>query len=86
MSRYSKIREKLFAATPPRNFTWEELKYLFCSNSYEVRNGGGSRRKFVNQETKHFVNFHKPHPGNELKAYMVKLAKEAVQEMEERQK
>lgn len=84
MAKHTKLREKLFANPAPRNFTWDELVYLLEHYGYEIHNNnGGSSRKFVNKGAGHIISLHKPHPGNELKAYVVKRAKEAILEIEE---
>lgn len=68
-------KEKLIARllTRPRNFTWNELARLLSALGYkEIKKGktGGSRRRFEHRE-RPSINLHKPHPGNELKAYQV---------------
>jgi predicted RNA binding protein YcfA (HicA-like mRNA interferase family) len=39
---------------------------------FETSTAGGSRRRFVHSESGHVIRFHEPHPGNEIKEYMVR--------------
>ncbi len=52
--------------------TWSELVTLLSGFGYDVFAGGGSRRKFVNHETKRIISLHEPHPQKTLKPYMIK--------------
>ncbi|MDI6836960.1 MAG: type II toxin-antitoxin system HicA family toxin, partial [Rhizobiaceae bacterium] len=40
--------------------------------------GGGSRRKFVHSSTKQIIRLHEPHPGNEMKPYMVRQIRDQL--------
>ena len=78
MTRRDKLIGKL--RRKPRDFTWNELVTLLEGLGYtEVRRGktGGSRRRFVH-ETAAMISLHRPHPGNELKAYQVELVLETL--------
>lgn len=58
----------------PKDFTYDELKRLLKSFGYEeVKTGktSGSRVAFINQNTKHIIRLHKPHPKPELKHYQL---------------
>lgn len=63
--------EKLIAKLPNEHaaFTWRELETLLCKLGYQPLEGQGSRIKFHNGDPQAMINLHKPHPGNELKAY-----------------
>jgi hypothetical protein len=72
VSRKDKLLNKLFRR--PKDFTYDELVTLFGYFSYyEYKKGktGGSRRVFINQDTKHVIRLHKPHPKNILKRYQI---------------
>lgn len=71
MSSTEKLLEKLTAKPTPRNFPWDDLVTLLGRLGYQEIMGGGSRRKFIHAVTKHSIHLHKPHPGNNLKAYQV---------------
>jgi hypothetical protein len=63
--------EKLLARLLNRQavFTWQELLALLSGLGYRKLEGDGSRVKFDNGDPRAMINLHKPHPGNELKAY-----------------
>ncbi|GAB2569725.1 type II toxin-antitoxin system HicA family toxin [Spirosoma areae] len=73
MSKKEKLIERF--QTGPADFTWNELVRLLTYFGYEEISKGktaGSRRAFVNPETKQIIRLHKPHPGTILKQYQVK--------------
>ncbi|MCD8288323.1 MAG: type II toxin-antitoxin system HicA family toxin [Prevotella sp.] len=58
----------------PKDFTYEETVKLLSIFGYKERTKGktsGSRVRFLNDETKAFINVHKPHPGSIVKEWMV---------------
>ncbi len=70
MSRLSKIVERLL--DPRTRITFQELEYLLGKLEYIEKKTGktsGSRRAYINQDSKHIMRLYKPHPGNELKRY-----------------
>jgi hypothetical protein len=83
MAKIEKLIERILSN--PTDFTWEELIKLlayFGYNEHKKGKTGGSRRKFVDDES-HIISLHKPHPGNILKHYQIK---EVVQSLKERGK
>ena len=77
-------KEKLlkFLISNPKDFSYDDLVRLLNHFGYEEFGKGktsGSRRAFVNQENKHVIRLHKPHPKNILKEYQVKAI---IQELE----
>ena len=77
MSRNDKILEKLICK--PKDFTYSELKRLLVSLQCIEDTGGktsGSRVAFVHKPTKTILRLHRPHPGNELKAYQIDIVLE----------
>ncbi|MGL6158943.1 type II toxin-antitoxin system HicA family toxin [Microbulbifer sp.] len=46
------------------------MKTLLAGLGYELEEGSGSRVKFTNGNPEQLINLHKPHPGNEVKAYV----------------
>lgn len=77
MSRANRLIEDFKACQGP--FPYRELVRLLSSLGYEEKTtGGGSARKFVHTETKRIIKLHEPHPGNEVKAYMVKQVRERL--------
>ena len=72
MSKIDKLIERL--KSQPKDFTWDELLKVLKHFRYsELKAGktGGSRRKFADNQN-NIINFHKPHPGNILKEYVIK--------------
>ncbi|MGI8958967.1 MAG: type II toxin-antitoxin system HicA family toxin [Bryobacteraceae bacterium] len=55
----------------PKDFTWNELEQLLSGFKYQLETGGGSGRKFFNEERGVVISIHQPHPRNELKRYQV---------------
>lgn len=81
MSKAKKLRTRLFAN--PRDFTWEELLTVLRHAGYEqLPSGASSSRKFVD-ERNHIISIHKPHPGNIVKAYVIRLICDALTAKEE---
>lgn len=68
MSRHEKLLAKL--RNRQSTFTWSELVTLLQGFGYSLIQGEGSRVKFDNGDTRAMMNLHRPHPGNELKAYV----------------
>ncbi|WP_370088214.1 type II toxin-antitoxin system HicA family toxin [Ekhidna sp.] len=80
MSKHEKLLRKL--KSYPKDFTWNELVTLLSGFGFEEFNKGktsGSRRRFVNENQK-IISLHKPHPGNELKTYMIKIVLNILKE------
>lgn len=68
MSKQEKLLAKLL--NRQAGFTWSELVTLLGGLGYRQIEGDGSRVKFDNGSPQAMINLHKPHPGNELKAYV----------------
>ena len=81
MSKTDKLLEKLRKEPPPKNFTWDELRSLLASLGFEERQGRGSRVKFFHSQLGYPISLHKPHPGNELKIYVIEQVKGALDEL-----
>lgn len=77
MSKKDKLIQKLLLA---KTFKFSELVTLLKMLGYTELQGDGSRVKFDNGEPEDLINLHKPHPGNEMKAYAVKQVKEKLQQ------
>ncbi len=68
MSKNEKLLAKLTNAQA--SFTWPELVTLLRRLGYRQSEDAGRRVKFDNGDPRAQINLHKPHPGNELKAYV----------------
>jgi predicted RNA binding protein YcfA (HicA-like mRNA interferase family) len=58
----------------PLDFTYQELTSLLSHLGYSEANTGktsGSRIRFIKPDTAPII-LHKPHPGNEMKQYMIR--------------
>lgn len=70
-------KEKLIKRfkTIPKDFTWDEVCRLLVFLGYTLRNKGktsGSRVIFICDGRKPLM-LHKPHPGNIVKEYVLKI-------------
>jgi hypothetical protein len=62
-------------------FPYKDLVELLNGLGYrETSTAGGSRRRFVHAESGHIIRLHEPHPGNEIKEYMVRQIRAALTE------
>ena len=69
-------KEKLITRllSKPKDFTFEELSSLLKTLGYTKVNKGktsGSCVAFVNLSSSYIIRLDKPHPSNELKAYLI---------------
>ena len=65
MSKFEKAKERI--RSKPKDYTYDEVKYLLSQMGFEEYNKGktsGSRVKFYRKEDKKVILLHKPHPGN----------------------
>lgn len=74
--QHDKKKKKLIARfrSRPKDFTFDEAVTLLSYFGYQLSNKGktsGSRVEFVEKTTGHVIGFHKPHPGNVLKPYVM---------------
>lgn len=69
MSKTEKLIVRLLSQ--PKDFTYSELITILTFWGYEEVQGAGSRICF-RRET-HKIKLHKPHPGNLLKQYQIRL-------------
>lgn len=70
MTKSGKRLEKFKACAGP--FPWKDLVQVLGSLGFDEIQGSGSRVKFRSPELDLDINLHKPHPGNEVKAYAVR--------------
>jgi hypothetical protein len=77
MSKKDKLIEKLLKK--PKNFTFDEMVTLLAYFGYNMKQGGtGSGVKFIKGDSNEVINFHKPHPDNNLKKYVLELVIEKL--------
>lgn len=70
MSKKDKLISRLLEL--PKDFTYEEMISLLKCFCYELKQSNtGSGVKFVKNNSNEVINFHRPHPGNHLKRYVL---------------
>lgn len=72
MSRRQKVLRRFLAK--PTDFTYDELTTLLRDYGYREMKGGkasGSQAAFIDENTKHIIRLHKPHPSKALKRYQI---------------
>lgn len=72
MSHRQKLQRRFLAK--PRDFTYEEFAALLRGYGYREMKGGktsSSQAAFINENTKHIIRLHKPHPSKVFKRYQL---------------
>ncbi|WP_462270599.1 type II toxin-antitoxin system HicA family toxin [Desulfobacter sp.] len=70
MGREQKLIERLYSK--PKDYKWSEAVTLLKKLGFKKIEGSGSRVKFFHENPRTLIIIHRPHPGNVLKAYVVK--------------
>ena len=65
--------EAIFSDPTPKNLDWNDLVSLLLALGCDMEKDGGSHFAFRRNNQK--SDFHRPHPGKELKPYQVRDAK-----------
>lgn len=81
MSKKDKLLRKFLAKPLKRDLTYTELRTLLDSLGYREIQGQGSRVSFYHEQLDDMLDLHKPHPGNELKLYQVRLVQQKLCEI-----
>lgn len=84
MSQIDTLKEKILMM--PKDFTYREARKLLESMGFQENNKGktsGSRVKFYRASDKRVICLHKPHPGDIMKQYSVKLLVEFLKDLGE---
>lgn len=80
MSKSEKLLAK-FLETPTRSdLTFQDLKIVMSKFGFVMEERAGSRVAFT-KEGEQPIMLHKPHPGNELKQYIVKQLQERLRSL-----
>ncbi len=72
MGKIDKLLAKILSR--PKTFKYTELKSLLIGLGYNEFTKGktsGSRVAFYSERSDHIIRLHRPHPGNELKKYVI---------------
>ncbi len=72
-NHHKKILEGIFNFPASGVIKWPDVESLFESIGATARQGKGSGVSFIYGSA--VANFHRPHPGNDLKPYQVQDAK-----------
>ena len=79
VSKFAKLLQRL--QNKPKDFSYDELVKLLNGLGYQELKLGktsGSRVAFMNEDTRHIIRLHKPHPLKILKAYQIELILEEL--------
>ena len=72
-NKQRKTLEVIFSSPTPKNLAWDDLVSLLNALGCDIVKDGGSHFAFRRDGCK--ADFHRPHPGKELKRYQVEDAK-----------
>ncbi len=81
MTRQNKLLKRFLTKPIKKDLTYQELKRLLEGLGYREDDGEGSRVSFYHPQTGDVIDLHKPHPGNELKIYQVKMIQNKIHEI-----
>jgi predicted RNA binding protein YcfA (HicA-like mRNA interferase family) len=70
VSKREKLLQRLFSR--PKDFRWDELCALLSGLGFEKVEGDGSRVEYIHRKLDCQLHLHRPHPGNEVKSYVIK--------------
>ena len=82
MGKIEKLKQDLKAR--PKTYNWQDVVQVLESVGYRQNKSGktsGSRVRFVHSKAAPLV-LHKPHPGNEMKRYMIKYIADKLESEE----
>lgn len=69
MSRFEKITDKIRKEPTPSNVTWDEFCYFLQKLDYQKKSSGRGFK--FRKPGGARINAHKPHPGKEVKEYLI---------------
>ena len=73
-NKQRKTLKAIFSQPAPKNLAWDDFISLLCALGCDMEKDGGSHFAFRRDNQK--VDFHRPHPGKELKRYQVEDARD----------
>lgn len=80
MSTYQKTLDKFLKRPTRKNLTFQDLKVILSGLGFTMQEREGSRVAFI-KEGEDPISLHKPHPGNDIKVYMVKQLQEHIEKL-----
>ena len=78
MSKKEKLKQRLLEN--PSSFKWNDLCVVLEYCGF-ISKKGKDGMKFFHPETKKLLQYHKPHPGNEVRKYVIKECVAAIKEL-----
>lgn len=84
MSKSEKLLIKFLESPVRSDLTFQDLKIVMSNFGFVMQERAGSRVALT-KEGESPIMIHKPHPGNELKQYVVKQLQERLQSLLEQQ-
>ncbi len=78
MSKKEKLKESLL--TNPSSFKWNDLCVVLVHCGF-ISKPSKDGMKFYHPKSKKLLQYHKPHPGNEVKKYVIKESIAAIKEL-----
>ena len=79
MTKQEKLNKRFLSK--PKDFSFAEIRRLLKSYGYsEIKTGktAGSRVAFYNEERRHIIRLHKPHPLKEVKRYILEYLEDEL--------
>lgn len=86
MGKYDQIRDILFAEPKSKNISFRKVKSFMESIGFTFISGSGSRYSVEHVLLDYPLTIHSHKPGQTLKTYEIKLIREAIDEVEKKEK
>jgi len=80
VSTYQKTLDKFLKRPTRKDLTFQDLKVILSRLGFTMQEREGSRVAFI-KEGEDPISLHKPHPGNDIKVYMVKQLQEHIEKL-----
>lgn len=83
MSKKEKLKQGLLKN--PSTFKWDDLCQVLKDCGFVIKNGRGPRTRFYHPGINRVLSYHKPHPGNEVRKYVITECIEVIKELDNEQ-
>ena len=77
--KHQKTLQAVFTNPVSGTISWTDIESLLMSAGARMREGSGSRVRFIHGTQK--ATFHRPHPNKEAKEYQVKDVREFLEKI-----
>ena len=81
-SKQTKLKKSILSPPTPKNITYKEIHSLLLNLGCKLDEGAGSRLTY--SKDKNLLQFHKPHPENTLKSYVILKIREFLLQLGEK--